>query len=84
MSVLKVVVLCTFWLFCRARESSRQALTLNVTELTEEAVALIENNSTYVLPVNNDRYFANLTSNDSLSNSSAFTLIDFTLNYIIL
>lgn len=68
----KLVILCTFWLFCTARASTRLAETLNVTELTEEAVALIENYSTYILPVNNDHYFANLTSNDSLSNSSAF------------
>lgn len=70
MSVTKLVILCTFWLFCTARASTRLAQTLNVTELTEEAVTLIENYSTYILPVNN----ANLTSNDSLSNSSVFTL----------
>lgn len=69
----KLVILCAFWLFCTSRASTRLAETLNVTELTEEAVALMENYSTYILPVNNDRYFSNLTSNDSLSNSSAFT-----------
>lgn len=70
----KLVILCAFWLFCTARASTRLAETLNVTELTEEAVALIENYSTYILPVNNDRYFANLTSNDSLSNSRVLLL----------
>lgn len=75
MGVFRVMILATIWLCCTSvKESSRLALTLNITELTEEVEAFIESNSTYILPVNNNRYFENQTSNNTISKSNKFSI----------
>lgn len=75
MNVFKVVILATIWLcFTSVKGSSRLALTLNITELTEEVETFIESSSTYILPVNNNRYFEDQTSNNTISRFNKFPI----------